>query len=1107
MARIFRSVFLAALLLSAALTASAQSSRGTVSGLVSDASKSAVADANVELTNQDTKVVRTNKANGEGLYRFDAVDPGNYTIKVTSPGFNTAAIKPFPVAAAQVIAIDVALEVGQVSSTVEVSSAAALLQTEAPVRSATLTAQNIVQLPIASQNPVSLALTIPGVSSNRFSFGRSTFSVNGSRGRSNNFLIDGVDNNDISITGQAFLITNPLAVREVSVQTANFDAEYGRAGGAVVNTITNAGTSQFHGALRYLLDSTIDDAPSNRQKLSAAVRERGHPLPGTDQYFSGVIGGPIVKDRTFFFSAWQEQRQQSTSQVGLNSLTAQGRATLAALYPTGTNANADRLQQVTAGIDANSLRTLQQLGNGRPAIEVGVFQRPLAQRLTDRQLLERIDHSFGSRDQLSGRYLYDKVVQPIGSNTSFIGFDTGNTTTTHTAAITETHTFSPVATNELRLSYYRFQYDSPNDATSPLAQRADFPTVNIPGAISAIGIPGTIPQGRLANNYQIQDTINYVAGKHSFRVGTDLLQQRSRQAAPFNSRGSLTYSPSGSFSSLANYLDDLGGSGGSANRDFGSAFYYPSLIRQAYFAQDRWRATDSLTVTLGVRYEYFGVPVNVLRTPAFTGLFDVDPRTFTGPYNQPNFTYGDLNNFAPTVGLAYSPSFGSGLLGKLFGEKKSTFRIGYQMGYDAFFNNIASNAIASAPNNSSTSTPSQTSTANPRGVANLSTLIPTAARAVTPLDSQTLVSQNLRNPYTQRWSATIQRELPGRIILDVAYVGSKGTRLYANEDLNPLVPTALQIYPAGFSAANIPSTRRQARLDPLQGARTIRTNGGDSNYHAGQLNLIRRFDQGFSFTLAYTRSKLIDNVSDIFNTPGNNLPSTTSLPTYFGGLQNDRSVSLYDRPNRLSITSVYDLPLYKGQKGLLGQILGGWQISGIYTIESGAPLNVLNGQGTSGLGVGATVDRPNFNPAGRPGVRAQVNSSSPTGYVNPDAGNAPINPSQAQYVGVAPCTSTTTPCPTGNLGRFTARTPGINNLDMTISKRFRITERTALEFRAESYNLANHRQYGVAGVSPFSDGTLTIPANISNSQPGQFLNPGIADGGSRSLRYQVKFSF
>lgn len=1099
-------VFVMGLLFLAGLHCSlhAQSSRGTVSGLVLDSTKAPVAAAKVELTSKDTNVTRSTETNESGSYRFDAVDPGSYIVKVSADGFKTFAVEPFPVAGGRSVAIDAALEIGAVTSTVEVTSSGALLQTEAPVRGATLNATNIINLPVATQNPVSLALAIPGISTNRYSFGVGTFSVNGARGRSNNFLIDGTENNDISVTGQAFQITNPDAVQEVSVQTSNYDAEYGRAGGGVVNTITKSGTNEFHGTARYLIDSTFDDAPTNLQKTDPNVVLRGHPLPGTDQFFAGTVGGPVIRNKTFFFSAYQEERRTSTSQVGLNTLSAAGRNTLRSLFPQNSNLRVDRLLAITDGTLANSQLNNIALGNGRPDIQVGTFQRPIPVKFRDRQLLERVDHSFSNSDQLSVRYLYDSTVDPIGGGTSFPGFDTSNVNQVNSALMNETHTFSPAATNELRIGYNRIYYFFPFDATSPLA--SSIPTVTITGFNQVFGVASNLPQGRTANNYELQDTISYVKGKHSFRFGTSLLNQRSKQAAPFNDRGTLIYNAAGGFTSLANYVDDFGGTPGAtgnAQRDFGSASYYPTLSRQAYFMQDRWRATENLTLTLGVRYEYFGVPINnSVKTAAFTGLFNVDPVTRQGPWNQPNQVNGDLNNWAPTVGIAYSPS-GSGPMG-IFGEKKTVFRAGFQMGYDSFFNNIASNALASAPNNVSTAFTSSTAS-NPRGTAGLSAQLPTQARALTPLDTQTLVYKNLTNPYYMRFSGGFQRQLPGNIVLDASYVGSRGMDLFAQEDLNPVVPSSLQRFPAGYSAANLPQNWITNRLDPLQGARNIRTNGGNSKYHSGQLNVSRRFTSGITFNVAYTRSKNLDNSSDIFATTGNGLTSVAARPAILGGQRLEQSVSLYDRPNRVAITAFYELPFYKSQNGLVGHVLGGWQLSGFYVMESGAPLNILSGLDGDGLG-GNTADRPNYNPSGAPGTRATQNSSSPTGFVNPDANNAPIDPNQAMYIAVT-CPAGPNPCPSGTLGRFTTRTPRQNNFDTSLSKSINLTERMHLEFRADAFNLFNHRQYGIASISPFDSGTTNIGVNVTNTQAGRFLNPGFANGGARVLRYQLKFVF
>ena len=279
----FRALLIVIVTIAFSAIAFGQTSRGTVTGTVTDPNGAVIAGAEVTLTSGATKLSRTTTTNSEGFYRFEAVDPGPYSLKVTATGFGEVVHTGIEVRANQ--ASDVAAQMapaGQVETVNVAADAGQLLQVEAPVRGGNIDKIRITELPIANRNPVGLALTLPGVSTNRFGFGVGTFSVNGSRGRSNNFLIDGTENNDISVAGQAFQITNPDAVQEVSVQTSNYDAEFGRAGGAVVNTITKSGTDDFHGSIAYLLDSTHDDAITNTQSTSAAIQQRGHPPRGTE---------------------------------------------------------------------------------------------------------------------------------------------------------------------------------------------------------------------------------------------------------------------------------------------------------------------------------------------------------------------------------------------------------------------------------------------------------------------------------------------------------------------------------------------------------------------------------------------------------------------------------------------------------------------------------------------------------------------------------------------------------------------------------------------------------------------------------------------------------
>jgi hypothetical protein len=1123
----FKAIYCALLLVSLSLTAWAQTSRGTVSGTVNDPAGAVIAGASVTLTNVQTTITRSTVSNGEGLYRFDAVDLGTYTIKFTSTGFGAITKSNVVVSANQTSTVDAQLAPGGQELSVDVTAeSGALLQTEAPVRGGNIDAARITQLPIANRNPVSLALTLPGVSTNRFGFGTGTFSVNGGRGRSNNFLIDGTENNDISVAGQGFQIKNPDAVQEVSVQTSNFDAEFGRAGGAVVNTITRAGGNRYHGTASWQYDTTRDDAITNTQSLDPGIRQRGYPPYGTEHVFAGTFGGPVKlprfgmggspiydgKDRTFFFASYQNQRQASNSTATVFVPTAAGRAALQSLFPQGANPRVDTFLTVTNGVIGIANPSTIALGNGRPSIEFGSAVTAFSQSFVEPQIQARIDHKVSEKSQLSARYLFADQNAPVGGATLGLpGFTTSSANRFQNFLISETHVFSPSVTNELRISYNRIAIGAPLDPPNPLGLTLQNITIagvsNVSGAAYNIGIQTNLPQGRIANNYVIQDTVTKIHGNHTFRAGLDLLQQRSRQFAPINERGLTVYSAGGGFTGLANFVDDFGGSGpstGSANRDFGSPRYYPELFRQAYFFQDRWRANEALTLTLGVRYENFGNPVNSIRTAAFTGLFNVDPVTLLGPYSQPSKANADNNNWAPTIGIAYSPSFKSGVMSRIFGDRKSVIRTGYQIGYDSFFNNIASNAAASSPNVVSTLTTSTVNTANPRGLANLSSRVPAVARPLSPFDTQTLVDPNLVNPYYQRWSLGIQRELPGALMLDVSYVGSKGTKLYANEERNPQVPPSLRVTPTGYTGTI------SGRIDNLQGSRTIRSNSGSSIYHAGQLLVTRRFSKGFGLTGSYTYAKFIDNGSEIFASAGLVNSSLPIIPLVLGGERNERGVSLFDRTHRAVFTYVYELPFMREQRGVLGRIAGGWQLSGVTTFESGVPFTVSNGQDSNGLG--GNNDRPNFNPSGQAGVRAvpQVDATGRiTGYVNPDANNAPIDPATARYIGLPtfdPSLANSV-ARTGTLGRNTERTKGTNNFDFNVQKNIRVREGLGLQFRTEFFNVFNHPQYGIGSISPFSPAGSGPSATIFTSPAGRFLQTQFGDGGGRVIRYLLKLTF
>ncbi|MFN2500095.1 MAG: TonB-dependent receptor domain-containing protein [Pyrinomonadaceae bacterium] len=1152
-----KTLIVLAMVLGIAFATQAQTSRGSVSGTITDSNGALVAGATVTLLNTETTIARTTQASDSGFYRFDAVDLGTYSVAVTASGFGSVTKTGVVVSANQASTVDAQLAPGSQAITIDVvSEAGALLQTESPVRGGNISGVEVTRAS-AGTNPVAFALTLPGVTTNRQGVGISTFVINGARGRSNNFLIDGVENNDISVAGQGFQINNPDAIQEVSVQTSNYDSEFGRAGGGVINVITKGGKNEYHGSITAYLDSSRDDAITSLQARNpAVVRQlvqpagvvpRGYPLFTIDNIYSGTFGGPLHlprvgeggpafirgENRTFFFLAYYYNRFRSNSTVNLTTPTAAGRATLASLFAPGTNASVDFLLNNTAqtvgtnnpfslalgvapgSAGTSSINCPAPVGN-RPCVEFATFVRSYASTYDEREMQARVDHKISEGDQLSVRFLKETQFQPFDTANFPGGFDTDYSAEFYNFLIAETHVFSPNLTNEARVSYNRIRYLFP--ISDPSGPGATTPTRSVT-SISLPGVTSNRPQGRTANNYVVQNTVTYLRGNHTWRAGGDYLRQISTQLAPNNQRGSLAYALSSGYSSFANFIDNFGGSGGSANRDFGPPVYFPSLHRIAVFAQDRWKATPSLTLTLGVRYENFGTPFNTLRTPAFTGNFNLDPVTRTGPFNQPNKVKPDNNNFAPSVGLAWAPSYSKGFLGTLFGEKKSVIRAGYSIGYDSFFNNIASNAAASSPNLVQSTTPSVVATASPRGLANFSAQFATVAPPVSPLTGQTLIDPNLVNPYYQRWSLGMQRELPFGMVMDISYVGSSGTRLYINEDANPFFvnPALRGPIPAGYPnctpGANVTAAQATARfaagtlcplsgrLDNLQGGRTVRTNGGHSSYHAGQLEVRRRLSNNFQIRGSYTFSKLLSNGDEVFAVGVGSASSFFALPSVLGGGAFEKGLSQNDRTHRGVIGYVYEFPFMREQRGFIGHLLGGFQVSGVTSFESGTPFTVFNGNDSDGIGGG--TERPSYNPAGRAGVRALPVTDATgaiTGYVNPDAGNAPIDPLTARYI-VNPVYS---PALANSIPRFgttprsSERSPGINNWDVNLQKNTRISETTRIELRADFLNVFNHPQFNGVGTSNAGTGVAT-----------RFLNRDTVgtNGGGRVVRYQIKFVF
>lgn len=1048
----------------------AQTSRGTVSGAIADANGAVITGAKVELINKATSVTRSTTTNEAGIYRFDAVDLGVYELKVGQTGFRQFVASDITVEANRTVTIDAALQVGVAEQVVEVSATTeALLTKDAPIRGGNLSAKTVTTLPISGLEPLSIARTLPGVvqavGSSTFGNGGQNvnFSVNGQRPRGNNYLLDGTENNDISIGGNAQAFSIADAVQEVSVQTSNFGAEFGRGGGGVFNVITKGGTNEIHGTVYEQYRSQIFNSQSNVNKLNNV------PLSVFNQNIFGfTVGGPIIKNKTFAFGGYQRNMFRSTNNYSFVIPTDAAVTRLRALFSNNPRLN----------LYLNAIGSLRGTANpvtialgpdaanvDRGSVQFGTVVVGLASPSTNTQWLTRLDHSFSERHQIAGRYTSNRSLNsPSGVN--FPGYIFDSVGKSQNFLVSDTYTINSNWTNEFRFSFGQIKFDFPIAESKSVPEAKTLPNFSIPN-VSTPGIQTNIPQFRHADNYLFQGTQTYIAGKHTFRYGFEFLKQVAQQRPPFVERGAYTYTNVGTtYSGFVNFLEDFSGPSGSASRNFGDPIYNPNLFRHSYFIQDTWKITPALSLTPGLRYENFGQPANsAFKFPAYAGP---DPAQFTVP-NQVN---SDNNNFGPSLGLAWSPAYSSGLMGRLFGDRKMVVRGGYQVSYDTFFNNLLSNMAADTPNTINTIV---NGASTGRGTANWLAALPTTARTPDALrDGQTSVfDKNIRSPYTQRWSLGIQRELPGRMKFDVSYVGTGSHKLFTNEDINYRKADNTRVYPA-------------------LGVRRIRSSQGNANYHGLQTQLDKRFSKGLDFSIAYGFSRSIDSTSEVFNTTAS--VSLTSVPIALGGLKLDRGLSDYHRKHRFTIAYTYELPGPK--KGLLHYPFGGWAVSGITSFQSGAPYTIFNGFDRNNDG--NATDRPDIgNPNAPINTRAVIVAATvcSTGFRNPDT-QACVNRGDVRWVQGTGAPNAST------VGRNTLFTGAQKNWDMTIFKNFRVTETKRLELRLEAFNIFNNPQF-------FNVPSANVVTSLgpSTGRASRFLNRDYTNSGTRNMWVQAKFLF
>jgi outer membrane receptor protein involved in Fe transport len=884
--RIFVIAIALFLVISSGLPAFAQTSKGIIAGIVRDKTGAVVSGAKVTVTSQETSETRSAVADERGAYRIDAVNSGHYTISVTAGGFETATTRDLNVLPSVVTTYDPALTVGEVSQAVTVEANSNTINTETGELSSTVSTAELAKIPVFSLNPIELLQTVPGVQIVDQNLGLGgvggnfeQIEVNGARPRSNNFMMDSQDINDIGIGGQAFNIQIPDAYQSITALTNSASAEYGRSGGAVVNLVTKAGTNQYHGDVWELYTG------SGLDSLDGITRQgkpyASNPKARYDQHQIGfTVGGPIWKDKLYGFGASQFTRFYGNSQpgsvelpdaTGYAQLNAIGGSQVALLdsYLSG----GEYLTQYTNLGPANAYKISPRGGcTAGCSISTAIFLRPpVAQQEPETQWLYRVDFIPRSKDTFSVRYLHDRAnFNPdLALNTSGLpGFDGEVGGPAEVGQGTWTHIFSSFLLNEFRASETRINFlfqPTPETLANPLSKNYNITFSGQGfGGTTPLGISQNIPQGDKEDLYQFQDTVSWTRGRHTVRVGADVGRQIEIDVVAQNALGGLIFAKGGALSALDNYLDNFLGSSGSASKTFGPTRIDPHTWKSAFFVQDDVKLTPELTINLGARYDYLTSPENSLPYPA------IDLRNPFAPINTVVKVKNDTNNIAPRFGFAWNPRMG------FLSDGKTVFHGGVGLFYDTDFTNIATNGAQSSPN---APTGLLTSTTG-RGLANATSLLSTITPVLNPMSSVQSVSSNLVNPLTWQWNAGIERQLPAQVKLTVNYVGNHGGKLYANQQLNYFV--------------------NGSRINPARNAINIRANRADSEYNSLQTEVSRQFSHGLFFRVAYTYGKDLDDASDVFATFA--APTSYSANLSPNGLGQDWGPSVWDHRHYVSFS-------------------------------------------------------------------------------------------------------------------------------------------------------------------------------------------------------------
>ena len=1105
-------------ILLAAVALRAQTFRGTILGTVTDATGAVIAGAKVSVRNLGTGQERSTTSSADGSYSLPELSIGTYTVTISQTGFQTSVTTDVVVDVATERRVDAALKAGQVSQTVEVSGELLpQVETTSAELGGTLTAENVESLPVNGRDYTKLIYLNPGVagspdqiSDSPGSYG--TFSMNGSRGRSNNFLLDGTDMNDgyrndpaineAGVFGDPATILPIDAVAELRV-LSNYEAEYGRNSGAVVNIVTKSGTNQWHGSV---LEFWRDGSLGARNYFNNV----GGKNPFHNNQFGGSFGGPIVKDKTFFYVNYEGQRETGAQ--------------------AGTSCVPDPRQITLDGGASNSVIAALLARNPWPAPNIPVAYDPAnpdfetgcpagnnlatATHFNNRvdSMIAKVDHSFNATNMLTGRYYFGDSDQsfPFAQLGGGLlpGFNTVTPTRVQLVSISWVRVMNVSQVNEARLGWNRFAEGffpedsnfNPNSIglnTGVSSYDYGLPAITM-GSFSQIGATSSVPRNRVDTNWHFVDNYSWKTGRHDVKMGYEFRRTSILHVIDHNFRGTLD------FADLTSFLQGIPDDGGQIT---GYTRRHMAENNHGFYLQDSFRWTPRLTLNFGMRWDYFGVVHEKNNL-----LYSFDPANggslvqIGSSGGRSNLYDPDYNNFAPRVSFAYD----------LTGKAKTVIRGGWGLFYDAFSQDIFLGHL-----------PWNCVFCPGPAYPGSSLLFGSATQA--PLNANTPVysgfgpnsdffaaDPGLRTPYVQNFNLNLQQQIVPKAVLQIGYVGSKGTKLFQFYDINQ--PNAAQITAADLAC--VPDIPNKVYCPTGYGVPRNYSNffyldqeksSANSVYHALQASLRVNGWHGLTTQANFVWSHSIDTASDLEDfLPNQAQPQNSTLPGA------ERGNSSFDIRRRFTWNFAYQIPAFNDNHK---KLTGGWGLDGILNLQDGQPwqLNYEFQGDYSGAGEG--FDRPDI--IGTP----HYNPSNPAQYLDLSTFAAPCtwgNPANDGSSDESNCIVGTRHF--GTLRRNSLRGPSFKELNFGIFKNTPLSERLSLQLRADFFNLFNHPNFCNPSMPAFianigapnaANGTYIDPLNnnahsfypITATGDVGIGNPFLGGGGPRGIQFAAKLTF